>query len=63
MTEIEGAFVFGVTLIRDNSGGIHIDTHVLRENIPDEFVIMKLRAHLKTLETDYFKNYNENNPN
>ncbi len=59
MVDLEGAFVFGVTFARDDSGEIHVNTHMMKNNIPDEFVLMKLRAQLKSMERDYFKSFDE----
>lgn len=58
MTEAEiGRFLFGLKVVKLADGSLKYRTQSVTQGIPVEIVIMQLRAFLRTLERDYFKDF------
>lgn len=58
-TEI-GRFAFGIRVLKHDDGRVELKTQSFNESIPQEMIIMQLKAFLRNLENDYFDNYDEN---
>ena len=58
MAKIIGGFSYGFHII-ENEGKVKINPHLTIENVPEELVIMNMRAQLKKMEREYFDAYNK----
>ena len=59
MAKVIGGFSYGFLIIEEE-GEVKIDPHLRIENVPEELVLMKMRAQLKKMEKDYFYTDNKN---
>lgn len=61
MTEerkITGRFVFGIQIAQNPDGTENVETTSKNNNIPEEILIMQMKAYLKNIEKKYFDNFN-----
>lgn len=55
-----GRFAFGIRLFRYSDGRTEWRLQSANEGVPNEIVIMQMKAFLRNLENDYFDNFDKN---
>ena len=54
-----GRFGFGIKIIRYPHGDVVFETQQVNQGVPEEIVIMKMRACLNNMEKNYFDKFDK----